>query len=318
MRKRSHVWYKLQRTETLAATVSDFYSYAGIRRGTSFLLEALKTNDETTISHFAQFARFPNGSEQFAAQVRGCRDASTGYSVLHFIASQRDGRYDNLLEPVLAIEGLDVNLMSVHGETAHAVAQASGNLRAKEMIAAHPGYNVAWEALPSVFAHSCGGNWKRQWGWLTGTPLDKWFGITVDSRERVTGIGLQANGVHGRLDAIATGLSAMSLTLTHLLLQDNHLQGGIPDQICRLVHLERLEMDNNNLTGQIPSTIGALAQLRHLGLSCNQLTGQVPLEAVATLANLRNFRVNKNLRLTNIARARSFLKKSLPNCNLEI
>ena len=87
---------------TIDATVSDFFRYAGINRGTSFLLEALRTGDGAAVAHFADnFVRFPNGAQQFAAQVCGCRDPATDFTVLHYVALQSNGRFNQLLDPVL-------------------------------------------------------------------------------------------------------------------------------------------------------------------------------------------------------------------------
>ena len=78
--------YKLVRTPTPGDLVADFYSYAGVRRRLSFLLDALRRNDEPTISYFAALREIP------ALQVRGCRDRATGRTPLHFVALQPDGR----------------------------------------------------------------------------------------------------------------------------------------------------------------------------------------------------------------------------------
>ena len=46
--------------------------------------------------------------------------------------------------------------------------------------------------------------WRKQWGWCTGADLDKWWGVTIGHGAhstlhtgRVTGLGLQSNGLTG-------------------------------------------------------------------------------------------------------------------------
>jgi len=118
MRKRSHVWYKLQRSETMEGTVSDFYQYAGIWRGTSLLLQALVAEDVETVDYFAKFESHADGRNQFNNEVLGCRDPVTGFTVLHFVAARADGRFNNLLRPVLVIRsGILVTIPNICSHT---------------------------------------------------------------------------------------------------------------------------------------------------------------------------------------------------------
>ena len=221
MRRMSHIWYKLVRTPYPTDLVADFYTYAGVRRGTSFLLEALRDDDESSINYFAHLkAPFP------PEQVLACRDASTGRTPLHYVAMQPDGRYNSLLEPILSVSVLEVNRLDRQGHSAHAVAMSAGNHEAAAAIERHPAFNSDWDAVSALFqATSCemsdrgrthsasdslwsrnprcatSTGWRNATGWCSDAPLSQWFGLTVQASaqriQRIIHMDLDRNGLRG-------------------------------------------------------------------------------------------------------------------------
>lgn len=59
------------------------------------------------------------------------------------------------------------------------------------------------------------------------------------------------------------------------LLQDNKLNGTLPDDWARLRSLRVLHLDNNLLTGTLPASWSAAGNLTELGLSGNRLRGNI-------------------------------------------
>ncbi|KAG5023580.1 hypothetical protein JHK85_019922 [Glycine max] len=64
--------------------------------------------------------------------------------------------------------------------------------------------------------------------------------------------------------------------MTIIDLSDNHLTGGIPQSITKLVALIGLNLSGNNLTGFIPNDIGHMKMLETFDLSRNHLHGRMP------------------------------------------
>jgi DNA-binding SARP family transcriptional activator len=105
-------------------------------------------------------------------------------------------------------------------------------------------------ALVALYNSTEGAHWKVNDGWLSDdTPCD-WYGV-VCSRGSVS----------------------------ELNLSDNHLSGGIPEDVDRLTNLSVLDLSYNHLAGSIPSELGDLHNLTVLSLSGNsQLCGPIPPE----------------------------------------
>lgn len=65
------------------------------------------------------------------------------------------------------------------------------------------------------------------------------------------------------MQPILRELSPISNSLTHLLLQDNALQGNLPsEELGLLVNLVQLKLDDNKLSGSIPSSVGVCFRMR--------------------------------------------------------
>ncbi|KAI9329263.1 hypothetical protein BDR26DRAFT_872693 [Obelidium mucronatum] len=76
-------------------------------------------------------------------------------------------------------------------------------------------------------------------------------------------------------------------------LAGNQLSGTIPKSICAIPLLETISLFDNQLVGEIPEAIGNLKQLEQLHLQGNQLTGHLP-ESLGHLKKLKFIQVQNN------------------------
>ncbi|KAH7296164.1 hypothetical protein KP509_26G011700 [Ceratopteris richardii] len=86
------------------------------------------------------------------------------------------------------------------------------------------------------------------------------------------------------------------VSLQHLGLSGNLLQGSIPKEIGQLVNLQVLFLNGNRLTGSIPVELFNCVQLTTLDLGSNQLSGLIPRQ-IGRLQNLECLVLSHN-RLT--------------------
>jgi Leucine-rich repeat (LRR) protein len=102
------------------------------------------------------------------------------------------------------------------------------------------------------------------------------------SAGRSPGLDLLVNTRHfhfgrNRLSGpIPLALFSSSLTLLHLLLENNQLTGRIPSTLGLVQTLEVVRLDRNLLTGPVPLNINNLTTVSDLFLSNNRLTGLLP------------------------------------------
>jgi len=78
-------------------------------------------------------------------------------------------------------------------------------------------------------------------------------------------------GISGSLSPEIANLTA----LTDISFANNSLSGSIPD-LNKLGKLQRLHLNDNKLNGTIPQTLGTIQTLRELFLQNNNLTGAIP------------------------------------------
>ncbi|KAB2623553.1 LRR receptor-like serine/threonine-protein kinase [Pyrus ussuriensis x Pyrus communis] len=64
--------------------------------------------------------------------------------------------------------------------------------------------------------------------------------------------------------------------LRELVLEDNHFEGPLPQNLGRLTHLERLLLSANDFTGTIPESYGYLKNLIDFRIGGSQLSGKIP------------------------------------------
>ena len=103
-------------------------------------------------------------------------------------------------------------------------------------------------AMEAIYNAWDGANWRDNGHWLTDTPLGEWYGVTINSSSRVSGLELS----------------------------DNYLTGQVTAELARLTNLRTLILFGNQLTGQISAELAQLTNLRELALAGNALTGPIP------------------------------------------
>ena len=119
--------------------------------------------------------------------------------------------------------------------------------------------------------------------WGSGTPLERWEGVTVTGAPpRVTGLELRNRHLGYTLIPTTGGFSANHPN--SLPQRDRTLNGTIPAALGALDHLQRLDLSKNAFAGPIPPELGNLVYLQHLDLAGNLLADPIPPE----LGNLRN------------------------------
>ena len=196
-----------------------------------------------------------------------------------------------------ASSNANVVSVSLSGSSVAVVAQAPGEaqvtIRARDPggLQARQTFNVlvpvlrtADHAVLQAFYEATGGeDWTNDDNWLTGRPLDTWYGVSVDEDGRVTDLDLDFNGLRGHLPPELGDLDRLH-TLT---LSRNELEGGIPAELRRLPILLLLNLRDNRFDGEIPPWLGDFSYLDQLDLSRNGLEGPIP----AALGNLRALRL---------------------------
>ncbi len=114
---------------------------------------------------------------------------------------------------------------------------------------------------------------ENNWGDFV-LPSSDWYGVTIDSDNRVSGLELSDNNLVGGLTNAFEALD----NLVWLNLSENRLTGEIPTELGKLTRLQSLDLHDNELTGEIPSELGDLTRLQYLLLYDNKLTGEIPSE----------------------------------------
>lgn len=142
-------------------------------------------------------------------------------------------------------------------------------------------------ALIAFYNATDGPNWTNTWD--LNQPINTWYGVSLNSENRVTDIYLRDNNLSG---TIPESIKDLAL-LEYLGLEKNNLTGNIPDGIGSLTNLTRLHLSSNNLTGNIPESFGNLTNLDYLYLSYNNLEGNIP-EAIGSLTNLTRLLLQRN------------------------
>ncbi|WP_211075647.1 immunoglobulin domain-containing protein [Aquimarina sp. MMG016] len=146
--------------------------------------------------------------------------------------------------------------------------------------------DVQRDALLDLYNASNGDSWTNTLAnnqpWDINIPVCDWYGVTVVDG-RVTVLNLDNNALEGTLPDSMINLEY----LTSLDLGNNSLSGVITPSIGALLELTSVSLDNNNFIGNIPPTLGSLSNLVTLELGNNNLIGSIPI----AICNLRNLQV---------------------------
>lgn len=156
--------------------------------------------------------------------------------------------------------------------------------------------DVQREALVALYESLNGDDWVRNDNWVTGAPLDEWYGITVRAGN-VSGISMTYNDVVGTIPpeiALLEHLEILDLgfnegvrgdmppeigklkKMRHLLLHHNDMTGPIPAEYAELSELATIDFHFNDLHGPLPDWIGTLENLTVLSIHLIPLTGRLP------------------------------------------
>lgn len=136
-------------------------------------------------------------------------------------------------------------------------------------------------ALVDLYKSTNGPGWNLQTNWLTTAPLHTWYGVSIDTNNRVYKLGLASNKLMGSLPSSIGNLAY----LQELLLQNNALTGQLPVAFNSLTKLTNLNIANNSFTSPIPQKIGGFADLTQLQVQNNKFIFDKGLENMAA----RNF-----------------------------
>ncbi len=152
-------------------------------------------------------------------------------------------------------------------------------------------------ALIDLYNATNGDNWTRKGNWCSELPLNKWDGVVTDKKTGlVTQLYLNDNNLQGELPESIGNLHDLEV----LFLYRNFLEGEIPESVCNLLKLKRLVLYENKFTGRIPENIGNLQELSEFTLQNNQLEGNIPA-SIARLAKLDEMDLSDNNLSGNIA-----------------
>lgn len=119
-------------------------------------------------------------------------------------------------------------------------------------------------ALVDFYNSTNGPKWLNNTNWLTSSPLDTWYGITLDANtHRVTRLALNGNRLEGPIPASIGNL----LDVTYIDFSANGLTDTLPATLMNLLKLDSVNLFGGYLTGKIPF---ASAPLQLLNLSANK------------------------------------------------
>ena len=145
------------------------------------------------------------------------------------------------------------------------------------------------QALVALYNATDGPNWSDNTNWLSGEPLDTWYGVQADHNGRIWSLSLEENQLSGRIPPELGRLENMK----EMDFQKNRLTGSIPSEMGQLSRLTYLDIQDNNLKGEIPAELGQLEKLEHLYLAGNLLSGEIPAE-LGQLENLLALNLYQN------------------------
>lgn len=109
-----------------------------------------------------------------------------------------------------------------------------------------------------------------QTGWIRGTDVCSWFGVTCDASGHVIAISLTGYSLQATLPSDLSGL----VDLENLLLVNCDLKGTIPDSVAQMQSLREVDFSLNQLSGALP--LFTSPRLNAILLGHNKLSGMIP------------------------------------------
>ena len=184
--------------------------------------------------------------------------------------------------------------------------------------------------LASIYYSLGGEGWFKKGRWITTSDECFWDGVSC-KRGRVTEINLGSNNMTG---VFPTEFDILKEFLTKLSIPNNNIQVSNLIDLLTLVNLEYLDLDNNSVDGNIPDQIDSLSNLKTLKLSNNSVVGDLPVrlfdminlevlslgdnffsglsDKIGQLINLKEFMFDRNDAATNVTSPRNFNPKNIP------
>ncbi|XP_048495564.1 leucine-rich repeat receptor protein kinase HPCA1 isoform X2 [Beta vulgaris subsp. vulgaris] len=127
--------------------------------------------------------------------------------------------------------------------------------------------------------HSIGNLRNLIWLDLSENELD---GTLPISNTTTPGLDMLLNAHHFHLGQnrfsgeLPAELFSSRMTLIHIILNENQLNGSIPDTLGDIRTLTVIRLDRNSLSGSVPQNLSMLTSLNQLYLANNNLSGPIP------------------------------------------
>lgn len=121
-----------------------------------------------------------------------------------------------------------------------------------------------------------------------------WGGLTFNSKNLVTEIGLDRRGMSGDASQLDNYFKNFR-NLKNLNVSHNNLTGALP--IFYANKLDSIKLDDNNFSGQIPDAYFQKPDLIYLDLSNNDLEGGFPAEELINLPKIKYIDLRNNPKL---------------------
>ena len=145
-------------------------------------------------------------------------------------------------------------------------------------------------ALQALYHATNGPHWTNRKNWLTDNSICTWYGVTCSNlNEDVVVLVLDNNRLNGTIPE-AIGLLSQ---LRGANLAYNELCGTIPESIYNLTHVVHLQLMFNGLVGTLSSRVSDFSNLYELDLSGNKLSGPLPT-TLGELTHATKLSMNNN------------------------
>lgn len=136
-------------------------------------------------------------------------------------------------------------------------------------------------ALVDLYNATNGANWTSTWD--LNQPMDTWYGVTLNGSGCVQRVSLNNNNLNGHLPEEIGNLTSLQI----FWVNDNNLTGPIPSEINNLTKLVQLEISKNPNLNSIPNLSG-LTNLEQLNISWIPFGGSMP-SWIGDLTSLKIF-----------------------------
>lgn len=148
-------------------------------------------------------------------------------------------------------------------------------------------------SLAEFYDSTGGDSWSSNIGWCSTSPLNEWYGLSVNQWGGLMGIYMYSNNLSGTLPESFDGLGPLS----HIRLSSNKLSGNIPSYIYNVSIVElsgnsfgslsdvvdpekaltrTLYLQNNSISGALPENVPLMPHLTSLDITNNRFSGPIP------------------------------------------